>query len=258
MTRNKMPVYFFEKTALAELAGFVDRTTLYAFDLDGTLAPIASEPQAIGIPDVVRTAFAQLALRAPVAVITGRSRVDAMLHLGVEPRYLIGNHGVEGLPGWALRERAFIRIARGWQAQLTGLIDPDEYPGIEIENKGATLSLHYRRAASISTALTAIRRATGQLAPAPVRISGKCVENLLPEGAPDKGAALGVLMRQEGFEKAFFAGDDETDEQVFRLNSGNIFSVRVGNIKRSRARFYLKGQYEVDRLLGILNATLYS
>ena len=40
-----------------------------------------------------------------VAVITGRSRSDAMQHLAITPHYLIGNHGAEGLPGWESQDK---------------------------------------------------------------------------------------------------------------------------------------------------------
>lgn len=254
MNKRRGPIYLFGKAALSGLTDFIDRSTLFAFDLDGTLAPIATDPAAIGIPDAVRRAFADLNEKAPVAVITGRSRLDALLHLGVTPRYLIGNHGVEGLPGWAARENDFIRTARGWQNQLDLLLPLRNRAGIEIENKGATLSIHYRHSVNIHAALASILLAAGQLLPRPRRISGKFVENLLPEGAPDKGAALCLLMQQEGLTKAFFAGDDETDEQVFRLDHENIFTVRVGKSPGTGATFYLRGQDEVARLLRKINA----
>jgi trehalose 6-phosphate phosphatase len=63
-------------------------------------------------------------------------------------------------------------------------------------------------------------------------------------------------MQQEGFTKGFFAGDDETDEHVFRLDHENIFTVRVGKCVGSQATFYLRGQYEVARLLREINRIL--
>lgn len=256
MNKRRLPAYLFGKTALSNLADFIDRATLFAFDLDGTLVPIVSYPAAIGIQDTVRKAFADLNEQASVAVITGRSRSDALMHLGITPRYLIGNHGVEGLPGWASRENDFIRTAQEWQNQLDILLPLEDSAGIEIENKGATLSIHYRHAVNIHAALASILLATEQLLPQPRRISGKFVENLLPEGAPDKGVALCLLMQQEGFTKGFFAGDDETDEHVFRLDHENIFTVRVGKSAGSQATFYLRGQHEVARLLREIKKTL--
>lgn len=248
--------YLFGKTAFSVLERFVDRSTLFAFDLDGTLAPIVSDPDAVGIPGAVQEELSVLAGMAPVAVITGRSRPDALRHLTAAPRYLVGNHGAEGLSEWKSREKALVRTAREWQRQLNRLIPAEARSGIVVENKGATISVHYRQAENRKTAHALIRRAAGLLVPTPRRVEGKCVENLIPEGAPDKGEALMLLMRQAGCPKAFFAGDDETDEDVFRLNHQRILAVRVGRKKDSRARFFLRKQAEVARLLREINRIL--
>jgi len=58
-------------------------------------------------------------------------------------------------------------------------------------------------------------------------------------------------MNQAGCPKGFFVGDDETDEDVFRLDHESIFTVRVGGKTGSLARFcfYLRNQQEIARLL---------
>ena len=85
---------------------------------------------------------------------------------------------------------------------------------------------------------------------------GKCVENLIPEGAPDKGVALKMLMQQAGCMKGIFVGDDETDEDVFRLDDANLFTIRVGRRTSSGARFYLRKQNEIFLLLREINNIL--
>lgn len=245
--------YLFKDAALASMRSFIARDTMFAFDLDGTLAPIAPDPGTIGIPEAIRQEFATLNENADVAVITGRALSDARLHLGVAPRYLIGNHGAEGLPGWENRENEFVRTTNQWQCQLDVLLPIEDRTGILIENKGTTLSIHYRHAENIELARTMILYAISHLAPQPRRIGGKCIENLIPADAPDKGAALRLLMHQTGCRKGFFAGDDETDEDVFRLKNENIFTVRVGKKNGSSARYYLQGQHEIVQLLREIN-----
>ncbi|MFA5279089.1 MAG: trehalose-phosphatase [Smithellaceae bacterium] len=256
MSQDSSAQYLFEKNSFPVLEHFLDRSTLFAFDLDGTLAPIVSHPDAAGIPDAVREELSVLAGKAPVAVITGRSRPDALRHLMFAPRYLVGNHGAEGLSGWKAREKAFVRATRDWQRQLEALIPAEDREGIVMENKGSTISVHYRHAENRKKAHAMIRRAAGRLVPPPRLVGGKCVENLIPEDAPDKGAALKLLMRQAGCSKAFFAGDDETDEDVFRLNHKRILAVRVGRKNDSSARFFLREQSEIARLLREINRIL--
>ncbi|MBV5340068.1 MAG: trehalose-phosphatase, partial [Deltaproteobacteria bacterium] len=99
--------YLFTAKGRDTLHAFVDPATLYTFDLDGTLAPIVSEPSGIAIPEEVRQCLIQLNRLAPVAVITGRARADALNHLGFTPRFLVGNHGAEGLPDAAATARDF-------------------------------------------------------------------------------------------------------------------------------------------------------
>lgn len=256
MSLDKPSTYLFEGAGCAAIESFIDRTSLFAFDLDGTLAPIVSDPGAIGIPDPVRKEIAILGEKALVAVITGRSRLDALRHLAFAPSCLIGNHGAEGLPGWESRTQAFVNTVNEWQDQLAILWPDHDQRGVIMENKGATLSIHYRQAGNIKAAHSLILEIVNRLVPQPRRISGKYIENLIPKGAPDKGVALTLLMHQTGCPKAFFTGDDETDEDVFRLSDKNIFTVRVGRSKGSRAQYHLRGQREMVRLLREINRIL--
>jgi trehalose 6-phosphate phosphatase len=256
MSMNERLSYLFGNNAISQMRNFIDRTTLFAFDLDGTLAPIVPKPGLIGIPDAIRRELAILNEQAAVAVITGRSRSDALHHLGLSPRYLIGNHGAEGLPGWEDREEVFAVIADQWQSQLDELLPIENRNGIMLENKGVTLSIHYRHVCNIKYTHKVILEAISQLTPPPRRIGGQFIENLLPAGAPDKGVALKMLMEKSGCRRGFFTGDDETDEDVFRLNDESIFTVRVGINASSDALFYLKNQNEIMRLLSEINNVL--
>jgi len=253
MSSDQPSTYLFSETARTAMESFIDRTTLFAFDLDGTLAPIGPDPDAIGIPLTIQKEIITLGGMAQVAVITGRSRSDALQRLSVLPRYLIGNHGAEGLPGWDSRTQEFIQTVKEWQDQLVSWLSNKDQNGIFIENKGPTLSVHYRHATDSKAAHVMILRAINRLVPQPRLISGIYIENLVPKGAPDKGVALTYLMNQAGCPKGFFVGDDETDEDVFRLDNEIIFTVRVGRKTGSLARFYLRNQQEINRLLREIN-----
>lgn len=240
--------YLLEGDGLAALRSFVAAGTLLAFDLDGTLAPIVADPSGIAIPRQVREEMTRLCGMANVAILTGRCRDDARSFLGFEPCMLVGNHGAEGLPGWEEREGEFRGTCAGWKEQLRSLL-PEASGGIILEDKGLSLSLHYRSAARRDEAFRVIREAISALAPAPELISGKCVENIVPPGAPRKGRALLEVMRRLGTARALFAGDDVTDEDVFRLRSQRILGVRVGEGSPTAAGYFLKEQGEMGRLL---------
>jgi trehalose 6-phosphate phosphatase len=126
--------------------------------------------------------------------------------------------------------------------------------GAFLERKRYSLTIHYRL--SPRAALTRRQALTiaNALQPAPRIIAGKCVLNLLPPGRANKGEALRRMLENGRWENALFVGDDETDEDVFRLRDPRIFSVRVGRGKRSAADWYVPTQREVARLLRLLLA----
>jgi trehalose 6-phosphate phosphatase len=241
--------YLFSAKGKAELTVFVDATNLFAFDLDGTLAPIVPDPAAIVIPAAVCQSLIHLNKIAAVAIITGRSRSDALAHLGFTPRFLVGNHGAEGLPGKETSEEDFILLCQGWKKQLQLLLPTMASNGILLEAKGETLSLHYRQALDPLNAQALILGAIAHLTPPPRRVSGKFVENLVPQGAADKGMALEMLMEHLACPRAIFVGDDVTDEDVFRRKNPAVLGIRVRENPESSARYYLKGQGEIVSLL---------
>jgi len=241
--------YLFTAKGRDTLHAFVDPATLYTFDLDGTLAPIVSEPSGIAIPEEVRQCLIQLNRLAPVAVITGRARADALNHLGFTPRFLVGNHGAEGLPDAAATARDFVRICQEWKAQLIWMLPDMASLGIALEEKGQTLALHYRKAVDQVVAQEEILAAISRLLPAPRVVSGIFVKNLAPAQAPHKGTALEAMMVHLGCRRAIFVGDDVTDEDVFSLQNPAILGIRVGRSEGSQASLYLEGQQEMLRLL---------
>lgn len=256
MKQMHRQVYLFSEIGLNSLRSFVDTSTLFAFDLDGTLAAIVSDPQQIEISTAIEKELINLKAHAVLAIITGRSREDAQKHLGLVPDYLIGNHGAEGLPGWENRLDEFKRLVAKWDGQLHALLSQSAAQGMVIENKGTSISIHYRNAPRKESTKELILRMIDQLEPKPKCLAGKCVVNLLPNAAPDKGMALLDLMRRGGYAKGFFVGDDVTDEDVFRLEIDNLFTVRIGPRARSRAGYYLKDQQEMLLLLRRINAVL--
>ncbi len=256
MTTTKRWTCILSDAGLAALRGAVGRETLFTFDLDGTLAPIIDDPAKIMIPGEIREKLIRLCFLATVAVLTGRACDDARAHLGFEPRFIVGNHGAEGLPGWEGREWKFARLCQDWEDQLRALLPHTPGSGVVIENKGRSLSVHYRKAPDREAAYAEILRAIPLLAPLPKQISGKCVVSIVPPGSLNKGEALLQLMRHAGFKQAVFIGDDVTDEDVFRLKSDRVLGIRVGNGSPSEADYCLSDQNQIGRLLDEIIHTL--
>jgi trehalose 6-phosphate phosphatase len=253
-TAKKLPCIF-SQAGLSALKDFADRTTLFTFDLDGTLTPIIENPSNITIPGEIREKMTRLCSLANVAILTGRTCEDARSHLGFDPRFIVGNHGAEGIPGWEKREHEFADLCQGWEKQLRALLPPTYRSGIVIENKNSSLSIHYRKAPRRKAAHREILRAMHLLTPRHRQIAGKCVENILPQDSLNKGEALLRIMELAGAFRAVFVGDDDTDEDVFRMRNDHILGIRVGNGSSSEATFFLSDQNKIGRFLEeIINA----
>jgi trehalose 6-phosphate phosphatase len=230
--------------------------TLFVFDFDGTLAPIVARRADAAMPRTTRTLFTHLAENATTAVISGRSVSDLRTRLKIEPDYLVGNHGLEGPSGDATMLRRAQRLSTEWRQQLENSFGEIPCGGIELEDKKYSLAIHYRLAPDARRARKTITRALAKLQPIPQLIAGKRVINVLPSGAPDKGAALLQLLRRTHTRKALFVGDDDTDEAVFALDNPRIVTVRVGLKRSSRAHYYLRNQGEVDAVLRYLTHSI--
>lgn len=239
----------FHPEGLAALAAVLRQRPLLAFDFDGTLAPIVARPDDARISQAVSARLKALAAQLPLAIVTGRTVDDVRGRLGFEPLYIVGNHGSEdpGDPAAAaalaaalspMRERLQAR-----QAQLAAA-------GIAVEDKGASLALHYRLSRQRERAQQLIAEVLAPPDDAWRVFGGKMVANIAPRDAPDKAAAVHRLVARCGAGCAVFAGDDVNDEPVFESAPPHWLTLRIGrNDRHSAARFFLDSPSEMAMAL---------
>lgn len=225
---------------------------LFAFDFDGTLARIVQDRHAAVLTQPIRDALLELAVKAPTAVISGRSLVDLQPRVEGIPAHLVGNHGLEGLHTservmHQARDccRAWLKTVEKEQQTLTKV-------GVVVEDKTYSLTFHYRQASSPQEAREAIFHTAALLSPAPRLVMGKSVVNTIPPGSLHKGSAMLELMHQLQSSAALYIGDDDTDEDVFSLPDERIVTVRIGKKAASAAQFYLERQSQIGLLLQYL------
>jgi trehalose 6-phosphate phosphatase len=224
---------------------------LCAFDFDGTLAPIVRQPEKAVVPPAVLRRLQRLAACTPVAIITGRSVSDLRSRLPFEPHFVIGNHGLEGLPGLDAQAVHWRAQCAAWEASLSAALARERRAsiGIVVENKGYSLALHYRLAPDRDAACGILLDLCRVLAPEAHLVGGKCVINLLPASGVGKGYALERLIEASGAHGALYAGDDLNDEDVFRLRRPDVLGVRIERDASSAAEFFLPHRLDLVHLL---------
>ncbi len=240
------------KAGLQILESLSFTQTLYAFDFDGTLAPIVDQPDDAKMSKNTEQLLIQLSQTVPTAILSGRGLSDLKQRVPASIKYLVGNHGLEGLPGAAplddLRSQC-----QGWKQTLRKHLNPFAHDlGIALEDKEFSIALHYRQSRKKKIARSKILEALRLLDGSPRDLMGKLAFNIVPAGGPHKGLALQRLMKESGLRFAFYIGDDLTDEDVFGLLDPTILTVSVGNKKNSLAKYFISSQREIDRVLKII------
>ncbi len=237
----------FDREGLAALEAFCHARTIFAFDYDGTLAPIVDNPDEAGMRAETKRLLSELLSWVPVAVISGRRRQDLLKFLPPGVDYLIGNHGLEGISGGLASLDAAAEQCRLWSRHLSAQVE--SIPGVVLENKVYSLTLHYRQASEKEGLSERLIQAAEKLTPQPRLVLGKDVINLLAEGTPHKGSALLELIDRSGSQAAVFCGDDDNDEDAFRLHDDSHLSIRVGECSHSAALYCVPSQAAIDTML---------
>lgn len=218
-----------ENSALPSLSG-----GLYAFffDVDGTLAAIQPQPDAVSIPSSVRQQLQQLSnlSHGALALVSGRpiAQLDALVAPLEAPA--AGVHGAErrDAAGRVYRQSLPADVAQTLQSELQETLQ--QWPGTQLEVKGMAFALHYRNAPEYQHAIMQLAEEAVTRFPTLTLQPGKCVIELKPQGI-DKGAAVREFMQEAPFSGRIpvFVGDDLTDEKGFlAVNMMQGISVKVG------------------------------
>jgi trehalose-phosphatase len=234
MTRPALPP---DANLLERISG---SPLLMLLDIDGTLSPIAPRPEYAIVPGATQRVLNELVATPNVfvAVVSGRGADDARRLVCTDGAWVIGNHGIEVAPP---NERPVVRedVARFGdaiaEAARRACLFAASTHGVLVEDKRWTLSVHYRLAhpqivGELTDRVNAIGHDLGL-----VMTRGKEVLELRPPVSIDKGSAAVELARRLGADGAgaslFCAGDDRTDEDMFRevrAHQPRAVTVRVG------------------------------
>lgn len=223
-------------------------------DFDGTLVAIEDRPDGVrvapGLPSLLRRVEARL--KGALAVISGRSLATIDGLLGSSVVAVAGVHGLQRRSATGIVTQEPLPEAALDAARLALHAFAAVHEGVLLEDKGAALALHYRRAPQHEAACRgAVAAVAHQHRDALVVQPGKMVEELRACGGT-KGDAVVRFLDEAPFRgrTPVFVGDDLTDEESFRLvNERGGVSLRVGAACGSAARHVIADVPAVHRWL---------
>lgn len=245
-------------------------------DYDGTLTPIVETPNQAIIPSETKDLLEQLSRKpkCKLAIISGRALKDIKNIVGIKNIIYAGNHGLE-IEGPKIKFA--IPVSPDYRAILKKIkkslnIKISSISGAFIEDKGLSLSLHYRLTDKkdipllkgiFSKVVSPYLGRNKSQEPQPnlvswdnIRIkSGKMVLEIGPAVKWDKGKVVlwlsakqkAVLNRKSII--PIYIGDDRTDEDAFKAIKNKGLSIFVGKPKHSQSNYYLKNTREVVEFL---------
>lgn len=240
---------------------------LLFLDFDGTLANITGRPQDARLDRRIGAALKSLSRLAEcqLAIISGRNLKDLRRRVGIGGIIYSGNHGLETegpkinfcvtlLPNYRVLLGKLKEALRRKISAISGVI---------IEDKGLTLSVHYRLAQKRD--LTDIKTIFHETVIMPlvknkIRIRlGKKVLEIRPAVKWDKGKAVLWLLARQKFAAQgkrvlpIFIGDDITDEDAFRVLKNRGMTIFVGRPRRRlTAQYFLRNTAQVRDFLSRL------
>jgi len=216
-------------------------------DIDGTLLEIAARPENVQVPRQLPALLDRLARQrgGALALVSGRPLADIDRLFAPLHGAAAGVHGAERRRGDGRLvptsvDPAAAQALDRLRAKLTRLVFA--LPGVRLEDKGATLALHFRdapqHAVEVGEAAAALAREAGDCLRL---VPGKMVVELLPRWC-NKGGAIAAFLGEPPFagRPAVVLGDDTTDEDGFlEVNRRGGVSIRVGPPSGTTAARYV-------------------
>lgn len=227
-------------------------------DYDGTLVPITQKPDLAKLNPKTRSILKKIKShpRFILGIWSGRILADVANLVKLRNIYYSGNHGLE-ITGAKIN---FVHpLARKARPELTRVkkslrLKTKNIPGVILEDKIYTLSLHFRLTPKSSLKELA-NIFYNQVRPFVLRkylsIShGKKVWEIRPRVRWNKGLALKCLDRKLGDIPIIYLGDDRTDEDALKVLRKKDIGVFIGRPQwKSRAKYHLTDPRGVTKFL---------
>lgn len=227
---------------------------LLLLDYDGTLVPFAGRPEDAKPTPELLNLLSKLAetKKTCLVIISGRDKNTLEQWLGNINSVLIAEHGLwKKTPEeeWKMTTQ----IHFDWKSSLQPILQTfsDLLPGSLIEEKDCSLVWHYRRADPeqafeiTNEVLDDLVNITANM-DVQVMQGNKVIE--IRNSGTNKGTLVNNLLSEHNYDFILAAGDDITDEDMFKALPEEAYSIKVG-IKSSHSKYNLPNYMEVRKLL---------
>jgi trehalose 6-phosphate phosphatase len=188
---------------------------LVAFDFDGTLAPICTDPAEVRLSRAAAALLDEASHMegVTVAIASGRDAEDLLERIDAPGAYIISSHGLEiRAPGGSV-----IRDVPPLGVRLdSALREEIDASGLRLECKKHAVSLHWRGVPYEAIAPVADQFRLWAREERLQCIEGRCVVEARMPGA-GKEEALRWVARAIGATRVVYAGDDATDFGALRF-----------------------------------------
>lgn len=227
---------------------------LLLLDYDGTLVGFKGKPAWAQPDSEIMSLLQSLSgdTKNTVVVISGRDKATLDKWLGVLDAAFVAEHGA-----WIKQKGQDWECIQSFKTEWKDIIRPilerysDRTPGSSVEEKDFSLVWHYRRA-DPELAYIREQELRGALLNLTENLDvgvfeGNKILEIKNVGI-NKGRAAEFWIAKQDWDFLLAAGDDYTDEEMFRVLPDGAYSIKVG-LSISKARFKVETLNEIRSLL---------
>ncbi len=246
---------------IKEYAGSEHR--MLFLDYDGTLSPFKERPET-AVPGAIILAILNTLSedsRNDLVIVSGRHKALLEKWFGSLNIGIVAEHGAwikEKDKDWV----PAVKVESNWKEKVLPILQSheDRLPGSFTEEKEFSLVWNFRSAdpelASIrSKELVDELSYFSENTDLQVLQASKSIE--VRNIGIDKGTAAKLLLAEKIFDFVLAVGDDQADEDLFKVMPEKSYSIKVG-LSKSYAKFNLRNHREVVQLLTDLTKTVKS